>query len=144
MGLNTIARSTPSLSEGTAVFVLLFALWLLYFYFPFFIWVVLFTDCDLFPPSRISSINIYRSGTKNPAVLPDPVGAIAITSLPVRTIGIAYFWIGVGCSYSRSLLIERNNAGHIPRSENEEDESTGSSVMSYLDRVVSLFIYPSS
>jgi hypothetical protein len=40
--------------------------------------------------------NFCRIGSANPAVLPVPVCAPPITSLPARMTGIACTWIGVG------------------------------------------------
>ena len=37
-----------------------------------------------------------RIGKRNPAVFPEPVCAQAMRSRPFVTIGIEYFWTGVG------------------------------------------------
>jgi len=45
-----------------------------------------------------------NSGRTKQAVLPVPVWAAAMTSLPERTAGIALSWIGVGVVYPASAM----------------------------------------
>ena len=62
------------------------------------------------PSCKISII-----GSTKPAVLPVPVWAMPMRSLPISTDGIAARWIGVGSSYPLSLTA-RSNSSERPRS----------------------------
>merc|ERR1719234_2576522 len=48
------------------------------------------------PESASASIRRWMMGKRKAAVLPEPVWAHAIMSLEAKTIGMPFFWIGVG------------------------------------------------
>merc|ERR1719234_111040 len=48
------------------------------------------------PESASASISRWMIGRRKAAVLPEPVWARAIMSLEAKTIGMPFFWIGVG------------------------------------------------
>ena len=55
------------------------------------------------------------AATPKAMVLPEPVGALATTSLPARESGIAASWIGNGAAMPRSVNLA-TRAGSTPKS----------------------------
>jgi hypothetical protein len=76
-------------------------------------------------------------GSANAGVLPEPVAARPIMSLPASASGIALACIGVGCLQVR-VAHAMQSSGIIPRDSNE----TGSSVVEVDGRQPWLFMSP--